>query len=214
MTTTDEHNQLKEYAKLILNRLGFEKSEIFEEYTVNFEGMRERMLVDIAGVSQNRKVAIECGHTPSDKVIKLNLYFDEVILLPYFKSKVSDQFIGTEKNMAIIITNQEKQINQLTNELKKAQSLNKELQASIKNTNSNMQNEIYTIKKGIGYLIFEFLDRMNCLPDQLIDNYNFSNVRSNCRLFMEKNNNLTSESFRELYKQIEESNIVEIDPEP
>jgi hypothetical protein len=33
-----EHNQLKEYAKTVLTKLGFESSEIKEEYTVSCYG--------------------------------------------------------------------------------------------------------------------------------------------------------------------------------
>jgi hypothetical protein len=176
---TTEHNELKEYAKLFLSKLGFEPNEIFEEFLVKFDGMRERLIVDVAGISANRKVAIECGQTPSNKMPKLEMYFDEVILLPYLKSKISDMFVGDEKNMALTITRQEKEIEKLTHDLQEIVQQNKLLEKRALNAEGAVNLESYRIREGLGLIIFDFLDRINALPSSgIIDNYFLSNFRS------------------------------------
>jgi hypothetical protein len=161
-----EHNQLKEYAKTVLTKLGFEPSEIKEEYTVSFDGMRERLLVDVVGISANRKVAIECGNTPSDKVIKLHMYFDEVILLPYFKSRVSDQFIKSEKDMALTITRQEKEIHKLNTELEEQKKIADQLSKKVLLAESAFEKADWNRRELIGGTMLVILDALNCLPNE------------------------------------------------
>jgi len=96
-----EHKTLKLYAKKFLKDLGFADSEIHEEYIVIIKGHTQNgeelgkssqmLRVDVAGISANKRVAIECGTTPAHKIVWLKPFFDEVILLPHMKSFVSEE---------------------------------------------------------------------------------------------------------------------------
>lgn len=81
----EKHNALKEYAHKLLQSLGFSESEIKEEYTIKNPEMKEGFRVDVAGIKPDYKVAVECGLTNSDKLGWEKLFFDEVIVLPFFK---------------------------------------------------------------------------------------------------------------------------------
>lgn len=118
MTQSKEHQELKAYGRKVLEKLGFEIPEIHEEYLIKFEGMKEQLIVDVAGISPIRKVAVECGTTPTDKVINLRMYFDEVILLPYFADKVSRLFINDRQHLVERFTQQEKEILNLKSKIK------------------------------------------------------------------------------------------------
>jgi len=87
---TEDHNNLKAYGRQLLARMGFHPEEIFEEYSVKTGEARNRLIVDLVAISPNLKVAVECGHTEAKKLSQLDLFFDEVILLPYLKTRVSD----------------------------------------------------------------------------------------------------------------------------
>jgi uncharacterized coiled-coil protein SlyX len=65
--------------------MGYEESEIKEEYTIKSSEMKEGFRVDVVGIKPNHKVAVECGITNSDKLVWEKLFFDEVIVLPFFK---------------------------------------------------------------------------------------------------------------------------------
>jgi hypothetical protein len=84
-----KHKHLKSIAKDFLRELGFAEEEIKEEYWLDAQGMRERVRVDVVGLSSSRKVAIECGQVSGQKMSWLNLFFDEVINLPYANDRVS-----------------------------------------------------------------------------------------------------------------------------
>lgn len=79
------HNALKEYAHKLLLNMGYEESEIKEEYIVKNSDMKEGFRVDVVGIKPSHKVAVECGLTNSDKLVWEKLFFDEVIVLPFFK---------------------------------------------------------------------------------------------------------------------------------
>lgn len=78
------HDQLKEVARKLLTERGFQLSEIHEEYWIDSNQALRKIRVDIVGINQTHKVAVECGHTPAEKIAVLKTYFDEVIVLPYF----------------------------------------------------------------------------------------------------------------------------------
>lgn len=80
-----DHTTLKEYAHKLLHNMGYEESEIKEEYTIKSPEMKEGFRVDVVGIKPGHKVAVECGLTNSDKLAWEKLFFDEVIVLPFFK---------------------------------------------------------------------------------------------------------------------------------
>jgi len=65
--------------------MGYEESEIKEEYVIKNSEMKEGFRVDVVGIKPNHKIAVECGLTNSDKLVWEKLFFDEVIVLPFFK---------------------------------------------------------------------------------------------------------------------------------
>lgn len=73
------HLSLKRMAREVLTRIGFKGHEIFEEYKV------ADVRVDVAGITENLKVAVECGAVPKAKVEKLRELFDRVIFFPYLQ---------------------------------------------------------------------------------------------------------------------------------
>lgn len=82
------HKELKRQAKEKLRSMGFKDNEIFEEYPIN--GKPRGFIIDVAGISENKKIAIECGQLDKLKgaVLKgeignTDLKFDELIHLPY-----------------------------------------------------------------------------------------------------------------------------------
>lgn len=84
-----KHKHLKAIAKQFLKDLGFSNKEIQEEYFVEVEGIRQKIRVDVVGIDHERKIAIECGRVPAEKIGWLNLFFDEVIVLPYMNDRVT-----------------------------------------------------------------------------------------------------------------------------
>lgn len=76
----DPHKFLKLCAKAFLLDKGFNWSEIHEEHCINSLWYNAR--VDVVGISEKKKVAIECGNTTKDRIL-LYLFFDEVYHLPY-----------------------------------------------------------------------------------------------------------------------------------
>lgn len=105
------HNALKEVARKILEDMGFKTTEIKEEYWVGGEGLKS-FRVDIVGITNNHRVAIECGTTPGEKIAALKMFFDDVIVLPYFTINNSQ-----EANIRIIREQKEK-IDRLENDFK------------------------------------------------------------------------------------------------
>jgi hypothetical protein len=75
------HEQLKEYAVEILVEKGFSRDLIKFEHNV-LVGKKE-YICDVAVVTKQHSVAIECGHTDEEKLVNLKCVFDEVIHIPY-----------------------------------------------------------------------------------------------------------------------------------
>jgi hypothetical protein len=82
-----DHDELKQMARKILMDRGFKEAEIFEEYMVKTHEMRTGFRVDVAGITDDLKIAVECGAVQGQKVAQLQLFFDEVVLLPYLSCK-------------------------------------------------------------------------------------------------------------------------------
>ena len=80
------HKLLKEQAKRVLEKQGFLKSEIFEEYQCK-EGNGGYFLIDVVGIKTGLKVGVECGQlaasNPCVRIIALKTCVDKIIWLPY-----------------------------------------------------------------------------------------------------------------------------------
>lgn len=83
---TKAHKLLKEQAKRLLEKQGFAKSEIFEEYQCK-ECNGRYSLIDVVGIKTGLKVGVECGQlaasNPCVRIIELKTCVDKIIWLPY-----------------------------------------------------------------------------------------------------------------------------------
>ena len=126
-----EHEALKEIARKILIDMGYLSTEIKEEYWVQphsaYSGENNSLhgfRVDVVGLKPDKKVAIECGKTPGEKIAALKIFFDEVIILPYFTlniEKTDLERLVREKNETILkqgnrIKELEQELNQIISE--------------------------------------------------------------------------------------------------
>lgn len=75
------HEIIKEVAKDMLRKLGFEDKQIKEEYTVRPSNKKWRWRIDVVGISKEHKTAVECGKYNPTKVLELMKIFDDVYLL-------------------------------------------------------------------------------------------------------------------------------------
>lgn len=76
------HIAYKKIAIDILKEKGFSGVEIHEEYNVEFQyNGRLKYTVDVAGIKDGYKVAIECGGVEHSKILDLRKIFDEVIVI-------------------------------------------------------------------------------------------------------------------------------------
>ena len=74
------HRAYKNIAIDILKEKGFDPREIHEEHDVEYTvNGRIKYTVDIVGIKDNYRVAIECGQTELSKLTNLRKIFDEVI---------------------------------------------------------------------------------------------------------------------------------------
>lgn len=123
-----EHEALKEVAIKILTNMGYTPDEIQQEYWVQpkqsytLRSIQNHSLhgfrVDVVGLKADKKVAIECGKTPGEKIAALKMFFDEVIILPYFSlsvDKLDLERVIREKNEVLL--QREKRVQELEKEL-------------------------------------------------------------------------------------------------
>jgi len=93
------HKLLKLQAIEMLKDLGFKETEIQEEYPVTITasdsekkiGKSVTYRVDVAGISFNKRVAVECGRTPATKIVWLKPFFDEIMLLPHIRTFTTEE---------------------------------------------------------------------------------------------------------------------------
>lgn len=82
MSEGGSHRVFKKVAVDILKEKGFCASEIKEEYVLEYiEDGRTKYIIDIVGMKNNYKMAIECGSVEYSKLINLRKVFDDVIVV-------------------------------------------------------------------------------------------------------------------------------------
>jgi len=104
------HDELKAMAREHLKDLGYLDEEIYEEYSISKWNDTSKLKltkdfrVDVVGIKKDgtHSVAFECGNCSPEKLIQLNLFFNEVWQLPYINDRFSqDVKIRTlEKQLA------------------------------------------------------------------------------------------------------------------
>lgn len=90
------HKLIKEQARNHLKKEGFGEEEIEEEYY--FKDPKRDYAVDVVGISDEKKIAIECGEVGQGDELQqkiifevLNKRFDEVWQYPYLKKLRGDR---------------------------------------------------------------------------------------------------------------------------
>jgi len=78
---SDDHKKLKLVARNMLIDMGFNGSQIYNEYPVSVG--KRTLWVDVVGISDENTVAIECGQCDTSKITILKMFFDKVVPLPY-----------------------------------------------------------------------------------------------------------------------------------
>ena len=126
------HKVLKSQAIEILKDMGFRDNEIHEEYPITINANNEKIeskhvtyRVDVAGISNDKRIAIECGSTQAIKIVWLKPFFDEVIILPHIRTFASEEEKATyqlrhvKKKFADTEKSLNEQIDKLTKENRK-----------------------------------------------------------------------------------------------
>jgi len=77
------HKAFKRVAIDLLKERGFLPHQIHEEYEElhRFDGRVGRYVIDVVGIGESRKVAVECGGNKLSKLVNLRKLFDEVIVV-------------------------------------------------------------------------------------------------------------------------------------
>jgi hypothetical protein len=82
-----DHEQLKRYAKELLEKEGYRVLEEFGERIRN-----HRVIIDVVGIKERERIAIECGTlSREDKLELLSKGFDKVIWIPYPTLSLAEQ---------------------------------------------------------------------------------------------------------------------------
>jgi len=115
------HDELKAMAREHLKDLGYLDEEIYEEYSISKWNDTSKLKltkdfrVDVVGIKKDgtHTVAFECGNCAPEKLIQLNLFFDEVWQLPYISDRFSQdvKIRSLEKQLADEKTDRERFVN-------------------------------------------------------------------------------------------------------
>ncbi len=120
MVESQEHKNLKEMAHILLQR-GYKSTEISNEYRLKIKESKQRWgyVVDVVGIKDDKKTAIELGTWNPKKLVHLELFFDEVIHIPYGIEQCSEINLSELKNFKIVNTKLLNDISDLKGIIKK-----------------------------------------------------------------------------------------------
>lgn len=79
--------ELIEQGLAVLKGFGFSEKEIIEEYNDHKSGFR----IDLVGISEKLKVAVELGLCGPEKLFALKAYYDKVVWLPYWLTIIPEK---------------------------------------------------------------------------------------------------------------------------
>lgn len=114
MGESTNHIELKKMAHLMLYEKGFKENQIKEEFKINIRNAKRKFLiVDVVGLKKENKIAIEVGNTPLNKLIQLELFFDEVVHIPYGVSRAEQIDLDNLMRLNEINENQLEKIKKL-----------------------------------------------------------------------------------------------------
>jgi len=131
MGESENHKKLKELAWIVLMQRGYKFDEIQEEYRVNMPNTKKTVgyIVDVVGINNINKTAVELGECDPKKLTHLELYFDDVIHIPYGIEQSSEinlsELIGL-KNINNDLKTEIESLEKNVEELEKTISMGKE----------------------------------------------------------------------------------------
>lgn len=115
MSESRDHIAYKKAGIDILKDKGFEPREIHEEYSLSLFNGINRYIIDLVGIKDNFKIAIECGSVGLSKITDLKKYFDEIIIVDAVKVTElyeywRERYFLETKKLELIITDLENEI--------------------------------------------------------------------------------------------------------
>jgi len=140
------HIVYKKIAVDILKDRGFSSDEIFFEYNIDCKvDGHIKYIVDVAGIREASKMAIECGHAPQSKLLHLRRVFDEVLVVN--PAEIIKMYERWRSKWYTDVTALKREINNLQQQLawisKDADRRVGEMVAEVE----SLQNECRTLKK-------------------------------------------------------------------
>lgn len=133
------HIAYKKVGTDILKDKGFEPREIHEEYSFLLANGLNKYIIDVVGIKDNYKIAIECGGVVLSKIIDLQKYFDEVIIVDAVK--VTELYEYWRGRYFVEIKKLELIIAGLENENDRIRGWQNEAKASLTKMGENLEEE-------------------------------------------------------------------------
>lgn len=124
-----KHDDLKNEAKKYLVSIG--AKGIKEEVTVKVG--KRKITVDLVAKLGKESIAVECGGSPSDRIVLLQSHFDRVILFPY--------------NTHVIISDESKEILKLRDEINEMEKQYQEDVKKLENKVSRRDKRISSLQE-------------------------------------------------------------------
>ncbi len=148
MSESPSHTAYKKIAVDTLKNRGFSPNEIFFEYNVDCKvnGVI-KYIVDVVGIREDYKIAVECGKTEYSKLLNLKKVFDEVLVInPATITKLYEQW---KSKWHTDVTSLRREINNLRQQLA---WISKDADRRVEEMTTQMeklQNECHTLKTKI-----------------------------------------------------------------
>lgn len=121
----------------ILKGFGFKKKEIISEYKIDISG-GTWFIVDIAGISDKLKVAVEIGSCKPEKLFQLKLLFDHVVWLPYWLIKIQKG----EEELKTLLAGKTTRIENLRNQLQEARQDRRRVEGYLNHLGHVSRNQV------------------------------------------------------------------------
>src|SRR6266566_245595 len=151
---TTYHLMMKDKAIKLLGLMGFAKDQIFTEYEVT-DGKAKGAIVDVVGIKDGNKIAIECGQTDPVRLVRLETSFTEVFWLPYY-GKRSDWFNERADQIRLKETKDELEL-QVERKFARREREIQHNETELHKTWVDIRDECDAISKAVSHLRFKAL---------------------------------------------------------
>jgi len=138
------HIVYKKVGKDILKDKGFEPREIHEEYSFLLANGINKYIIDLVGIKDEFKIAIECGNVGLSKINYLKKYFNEVIIVDAIK--VTELYEYWREKYFLDIKNSELIITGLNDEINIIRGRQKETTFSLRKIGEDLEKDMMNLK--------------------------------------------------------------------